>query len=261
MKESEDIKIQKKMTNLLKRLPSESVAALAKTDDQLAYLTHCRTFNTVVADCWLKRMGFDNDPLAPLLESKQISEATQDSVYYSVRFFQSLWGVVQIGWRFIKEEIGSQFKSASNFFEAILRVWHDNNFAVCLEPFWKFTVSDLNKSAKVITAYSQGTISSTKDTQPNIYQLRSLAAPSLQFKNHWLMLALSICYASKKKSLTLQSEIRSFERTILEFSDLAERWSARKRPSKEFSRLTSFEFQNGYQTKGNLSSNVTISLR
>jgi hypothetical protein len=241
-------KVQKRLAKYVKELPSESVAALAETDDQIKYLTKCQTFNKRVGESWHARCSGQHDPLRDLIEQEEISAAEHRQIYYLVRFFESLWGVVNVGWVHIKSELASenQFKSAQQLFEAILRVWFDNKFAVCLEPHWELTKATLHKSFGAIKDYTNSQQQGAEINPELNADIRSLTNISSHMGNPWLLQTLSICHGYAKKNGTLRDELNNFYSQIASFAEFGEDWSSRKRGSKEYPKLKTTRFIDGH---------------
>lgn len=242
-------KVQKRLAKYVKQLPSEAVAALAKTDDQIKYLTKCQTFNQRVGDCWYARCSGKPDPLYKLIDEGVIAVATHRNIYFLVRFFESLWGVVNVGWVHIKAELAdkSQFKTAQDFFKAILTVWFDNDFAVCLEPHWESTKANLHKSFGAIKDYTNSQQQGAEINPELNADIRSLTNISSHMGNPWLLLALSICNDYAKKNKTLKDELDNFNSQIIKFAEFGEDWSSRKRGSKEYPKLKTIRFIDGHE--------------
>jgi len=241
--------LEKKLTRFLVKLPSESLKQLARTEDQIDHWRFCQGSNRMVADCWLARITFSNDPLANLLEIGQINESVYETVHATARFFHSLWGVIYVGEKYIKKELGATypFKSAFELFKEVLQVWHDNKFKICLEPYWGLTVADLGKSAGVIQGCIEGSLepSEVKGKPHSINALRSLTAGLTQFNNHWFVLSLGVCEAYSAKDPSLRAELKTLHSQLLNVSDLVKTAVARKRASKKYSKLTTTYWRNG----------------
>lgn len=248
-------KVQKRLAKYVKQLPSESVAALAETDDQIKYLTKCQIYNRMVGDCWYARCSGQDDPLQDLLFKGKISAATHEGIYSLIRFFQALWGVVQVGWIHIKTELGKdcQFKSAQHLFEDILRVWFDSDFAQCLQPHHELTTANLHESfadARKYTDYMQkgAEVSKIKEINPElIADIRNATNLSSHMGNFWLVTALSVCTKYAHKNMTLQSELDNFYYQIANFCKFGETWSGRKRGSKRYPKLKTIRFIDGHR--------------
>ncbi|GEM_PF-6228890 len=243
-------KVQKRLAKYAKQLPSETVAALVETDDQIKYLSECQTYNQRFGDYWFARCSGGNDPLADLIEQGEISGAEYRQINYLFRFFESLWGVVFVGWVHIKSELASekQFKSAQQLFEAILRVWFDNKFAVCLEPHWELTKANLHKSFPAIKDYVNSQQQGAEINSELNADIRSLSNISSHMGNPWLFLALSVCNEYAKKNKTLKDELDNFNSQIIKFVEFGGDWSKRKRGSKEYPKLKTIRFIDGRQS-------------
>jgi hypothetical protein len=97
--------LEKKIAKLLAQLPPEFLLVLAKTSDQKEHWSNLRNFYGLLSCCWQAMHSGKDDPLAPLLKLGEISKAEYDYVWLTVDWYERLWELVQISFRYVRPEL------------------------------------------------------------------------------------------------------------------------------------------------------------
>jgi len=210
--------VEKKIARVLNNLPTESLGALIKTEDQLInWLAH-RKFRIFAAQCWRALHKGDEDPLRALLESREIDRSTYEHVWLTVDFYERLWELVQVSFYYVQPELenyGLSFlsKSAAALFSFIVLFEANADFFVCLKPYHECSSGKQTKNQRLAKKVLKG------EAKP--HELRQLKG--LNDKNEFnlplfITLAISQEKATRKEPV-LKAKLEAFNVALFKLSD------------------------------------------
>ena len=132
--------IERKITRCLADLPPGLLVALIKTKDQMDYWIALKHHYANVSKCWEALHSGRNDPLDPLLKSGEINKNDYDHVWLTVDFYERMWELIQISFRFVKPELKRLElecapESAAELFGALLFDAAVAEFTPCLNGY------------------------------------------------------------------------------------------------------------------------------
>lgn len=201
--------LEKKITRCLAKLPSQHLIALVTTKEQVCLWLAHRCFQNWLALCWRARHIGEDDPLASLLESGRVDQDTYERVWLTVDLWEQLWGLIQLGERYIRAEfdhlgLDYPFKSA---FELFIRVvWQDTNstFSVCLKPYHEVSARKYEKAYRLAAKGCSETLNPIEESNLHGLLNQHQADPLLS-------IVIAICHQkATRKRLALKNKLEMF---------------------------------------------------
>lgn len=247
MNNIESKEIKTRLAKYISTLPSDSVAELAKLDEQIKYLKLCKQDNKYISVCWEARINGRNDPLLELLDKNQIKESKHQAIYNLIELFESLWGVIQIGWNHLQHirEFNDEFDNAEQLFKEILKTLFDNEFLLCTKHHWGLTQSEWHKGCEIGQRYLNSLRKNVPVEESTVQELKSVTNISSELDFIWLHASLSICISKSTQDPTLKDKLENSGYRASNLLSLGEECSKHKRASKKRPKSISLQIING----------------
>lgn len=131
---------EKKIICILSSLPTKYQLELADTLEQIGFWLECRYFYRLVALCLEARYTGKDDPLYPLVQSKQLERDTYERAWLLSNYYYQLWSLAQLVTPYVQQELkgtGLEFlaESALRLFRLLIVYSGSQNFEDCLKPY------------------------------------------------------------------------------------------------------------------------------
>ncbi len=234
----------RRITRLLASLPDKHLLLLTKTNEQIRHWLVNRLMYTMVACAWWARMNGEDDPLRPLVRSKELRQNDYNRIWQLVECYERLWAVAQFTEPFIKEEFERLklpyiFSSSYDLFLCVVQEQVNGEFSLCLSSYRVFSVK------KRVRKYGE-LASRIRDGFP-IPQTEPTPAP-VDFINRtkhifWSLLLLSVARqkAGNSKHRALRKALQSYDSSMADLFELEASYARR---------TGSFAWDDGERLKG-----------
>jgi transcription termination factor NusB len=224
-----DPKKARRLASLLSSRPSKELERFATTQKQLEALKALKNCNQYTARCMLARVGAlrIDDPIKKLKKGDAADKALYDLIWREVYMYEALWGVVQIGFEYVKDEIEKleiafPFACSFDLFLEIVSVSRNNDFLDYLKQSHEFNIPKIKKTFQTAERLARATNISPgrADDQASLKALTKEQLP-----NFWLELTYSICERHAKQDELIRERLTDWKRQVARifqqlFSDL-----------------------------------------
>jgi len=230
---------------ILRTFPRAEFLQLVKTLDQFHHWLRLRYHQYLVSRCFLAlHKGWD-DPLAPPLESGQLSHEDYQMAWSITRLYWRIWELVQLSERFVRKQfdiaqVAYPFSCALDLFAQILAEDIDSTFSICLKPYKEMSSEKLVKVYRAMAKARRGEALSFGEQ----YQLDKLEA---LFKDRprrqWLCFLVAVAQRHSKGSRgrLLKSALEDFHKAMADVCDVQ---------ATDWRKSGSFRWNNGVVSKG-----------
>lgn len=210
-------KLTERFVSLLKELPEEELLLKAKAEKQKKQWFLARQTNEVAADCFYAKSLERDDPIADWEQDKE-TKIIRELIWQIVVFYDALWNLIEISFKDIREQcealnLSFPFDTDFGLFSSIVKVQENSHYAKCLEPSFKLSVGEGEKTSKLLRQKLWGGLSE-EDEQ----KLKQLTKEWVD--NFWFLITYGICLPKKKTHPAIANKLIELEQTITPLADL-----------------------------------------
>jgi len=148
--------IAKTIKSCMSERPSERLQKYITTQDLLYEFFRQRDYYTLLGSALKARFGGGGgNPVYEYWQAGKLCKFEYELISYRVDFYNMLFGLIQISWHFIKNEldvfekqvIDEYPQSEAEYFISLLTEQYDNRFISCIEGY-EFKLTDFEKRLK-----------------------------------------------------------------------------------------------------------------
>ena len=208
-------RLENYMAKHLGTLPDPALKDVCSSDEQLADFWSLSLDLQAISQCWQARLNGKPDPLEHLVEDKVICEEKHSHLWLQVSYYQRIWELCQLGFRFFKKELKTldescPFTSASELFQNLVEHKIENSLMQIVndsQPMPYTTFNRLANNFSEITSFSD--LPAHKEKR--LFNENRSALAQLQVnRNEWSKLLMISCSQNLKRSEALASAFRGY---------------------------------------------------
>lgn len=175
-------------------------------------------------------MNGEDDPLRPLVQSRELHQNDYNRIWQLVECYERLWALTQFTEPFIKEEFERLklpyiFSSSYDLFLCVVQEQVNGEFSLCLSSYREFSAKKrIRKYGELASRIREGfPIPQTKPTPAPTNLINSTK------HIFWSLLLLSVARqkASKSKHRALRKALQSYDASIADLLELEASYARR----------------------------------
>lgn len=228
-------------------LPSNEVRKLAKTDDLKEFCEKINYHYKVVAACLNARFkGFD-DPIEHWTKNKD-GKLLHDFIWYCVDEHEALWQLVQISFKYIKNELEfySDLNSSFDAFSLFLKIVATEADNEIMPAIYYQNVS-VPKASEMWFLIRKATWSEFSSQERKDLRHLTNQVP----ENQWFKIVYNICRKYSKQDSLVADKLKDYRRAVSRVADTTDGIISRVQKGRASFKLPSYEWHNQERRIGN----------